>query len=257
MKFAYFGHHKCASKFITEFLRSLCQEAGLSVSAYSMTNNLPYGYHEKWKYRRQWKRVAKKIRAFDCDLLIHRNADGAVQDLLEGREFRGFHVIRDPRDILVSAYFSHKYSHKLLAPWLEDQRRNLERIDDVEEGLLYDLEMFTSVYLRKMQSWDYNDDRMYETRFERITTDPKAEWDAILNFTGLPFDRDWFHARLEAASFERLSSRKKGEEDQQSHFRKGVAGDWRNHFTDRVKDAFKKDFGQMLIDLGYETDMNW
>jgi lipopolysaccharide transport system ATP-binding protein len=51
--------------------------------------------------------------------------------------------------------------------------------------------------------------------------------------------------------------RSKGTEDPVSHYRKGIAGDWRNYFTPRVADAFKKRFGDILIAAGYEKDLNW
>ena len=40
-------------------------------------------------------------------------------------------------------------------------------------------------------------------------------------------------------------------------FRKGKIGTWKEHFTEEHKAAFKKVAGQLLIDLGYEKDMNW
>lgn len=40
-------------------------------------------------------------------------------------------------------------------------------------------------------------------------------------------------------------------------FRKGTIGDWRNHFSPEHRAAFKQVAGQLLIDLGYETDPNW
>ncbi|HEV2601553.1 MAG TPA: sulfotransferase domain-containing protein [Candidatus Babeliales bacterium] len=40
-------------------------------------------------------------------------------------------------------------------------------------------------------------------------------------------------------------------------FRKGQIGSWKEHFTDEHKQLFKEIAGQLLIDLGYESDMNW
>ena len=63
---------------------------------------------------------------------------------------------------------------------------------------------------------------------------------------------------LEKYRFEKLAKgRKQGNEDPTSHFRKGMAGDWQNHFNNRHKNLFKKHAGQLLIDLGYEKDNNW
>jgi len=40
-------------------------------------------------------------------------------------------------------------------------------------------------------------------------------------------------------------------------FRKGKIGSWKEHFTQEHKTLFKQIAGQLLIDLGYETDFNW
>jgi hypothetical protein len=40
-------------------------------------------------------------------------------------------------------------------------------------------------------------------------------------------------------------------------FRKGLIGGWREHFTEKHKAACKDLMGQMLIDLGYEKDLDW
>jgi hypothetical protein len=42
-----------------------------------------------------------------------------------------------------------------------------------------------------------------------------------------------------------------------STFRKGAIGDWANHMTPEHKAAFKEVAGQLLIDLGYEVDVDW
>ncbi len=40
-------------------------------------------------------------------------------------------------------------------------------------------------------------------------------------------------------------------------FRKGMIGDWENHFTKQHKQIFKEIAGQQLIDLGYEQGVDW
>ena len=63
---------------------------------------------------------------------------------------------------------------------------------------------------------------------------------------------------IEAASFEKMSEgRKPGEEDPSSFFRKGIAGDWKNVFNGRDRQAFKEEAGELLIKLGYEKDNDW
>jgi lipopolysaccharide transport system ATP-binding protein len=58
--------------------------------------------------------------------------------------------------------------------------------------------------------------------------------------------------------FESLTQgRKRGDEQVLAHERKGVAGDWRNHFTERIKAAFKARYGGLLVATGYEKDLHW
>lgn len=42
-----------------------------------------------------------------------------------------------------------------------------------------------------------------------------------------------------------------------STFRKGLIGDWKNYFTSEHKAVFKELAGQLLIDLGYEDNLDW
>lgn len=43
----------------------------------------------------------------------------------------------------------------------------------------------------------------------------------------------------------------------QSTFAKGKIGSWKEVFTEEHKSVFKEKFGEALIELGYEQDMNW
>ena len=63
---------------------------------------------------------------------------------------------------------------------------------------------------------------------------------------------------IEETSFESMSGgRVRGSENIDSFQRKGIVGDWLNHFQEGDKDIFKEQGGDMLIELGYEKDKNW
>jgi hypothetical protein len=49
----------------------------------------------------------------------------------------------------------------------------------------------------------------------------------------------------------KTKGRRAGTEDTASHYRKGVAGDWVNHFTPEVAAAFEERFGDLPQKLGY------
>jgi hypothetical protein len=48
-----------------------------------------------------------------------------------------------------------------------------------------------------------------------------------------------------------MSGRSNGGEDVKSHFRKGAAGDWVNHFTPALQAAFEARYGWLGPRLGY------
>jgi lipopolysaccharide transport system ATP-binding protein len=80
----------------------------------------------------------------------------------------------------------------------------------------------------------------------------------LLDHCGLPIDRARFREAVIACRFQQLTAgRARGTEDMAAHERKGVAGDWRSHFTPRITRAFKSRFGGLLVASGYERDLHW
>ncbi len=53
-------------------------------------------------------------------------------------------------------------------------------------------------------------------------------------------------------SFERLAGRRRGEEDPFSHYRKGVAGDWRSYFDRSLERKLAELTDDVVARLGYE-----
>lgn len=97
-----------------------------------------------------------------------------------------------------------------------------------------------------------------EVRYENLLTQPETEVRRILGFLGADASEKSTRECVDATGFERLANRKSGQEDSSSvRFRKGVAGDWKNVFTEEDKRIFKEHAGELLVELGYENDGNW
>ena len=80
----------------------------------------------------------------------------------------------------------------------------------------------------------------------------------LLDECQLPVTRGRLEEVVLSSRFERLTKgRERGQEDVMAHARKGIAGDWRNYFSDPVKQAFKTRYGGLLVATGYEKDLNW
>ena len=170
---------------------------------------------------------------------------------------RCFVVIRDLRDAAVSWYFSIRFSHGLTSDFVAESRVKLNEMD-IEAGLLQVVEQQVPVFANIQRSWlNRANSGVLLTRYEDLIADEHGQFNRIFDFAGLEPDPEKRRVAIEAESFQKRTGRKPGEEKVDAHHRKGVAGDWQNHFTDRLKDVFKEKFGQVLIDTGYETDLNW
>jgi hypothetical protein len=162
-------------------------------------------------------------------------------------------VIRDLRDTLVSWYFSIRYSHQANA-FVAQQRAHIEGMekDEALEFLAGDL----LVPMVEMQvSWLGGDDLI--VRYEEMVADEGAAFQRIFAHLHLEVAERRRQRVVDAYSFQRATGRAPGQEEVGHHLRKGVPGDWRNHFSPRLMRLFKERYGQVLMQTGYESSVEW
>ena len=169
---------------------------------------------------------------------------------------RRFVVIRDLRDTLVSAYFSLRYSHIQMSDTLRETRQTLSELSQ-EEGLIRLLD--TWLPTRAQVQWSWLNAREELIRYEDLLEhDVEILERVLIGHCRLPVTPERLAEVVLANRFEAWTKgRPRGQEDQGSHERKGIEGDWRNHFTDTLKTKFKSRFGSILIAAGYERDFRW
>jgi hypothetical protein len=283
---AYFGHHKCASTLMLKVINEVCEYAGL--------NHAHYHSPKMWGYKS----------GFDLDKVADENKlqfvsyTGADKKFIGDLDrFRAIHIIRDPRDIVISSYFSHRNSHSTEGwPELEEFRKKLISLPR-DQGILENFEFtaklpvdgWTTNLFDTMKEWNYKAENVMEVRFEDLVRDPYQTIVEMFAFLGLAefsepdpssLLRYSVRKRLPRLVIERrpltlipawvllmivygnrfaklASGRKKGEEDENSHYRKGTPGDWRNYFNEQHKQYFKKHYNDLLVKLGYESGYDW
>jgi hypothetical protein len=236
--------------------------------------------------------LAARVEDAKAELVSCMASDQSLADILQAD--RAFHVIRDPRDIIVSAYFSHCHSHPTdgLAHLIQ-HREALQEVSR-DEGLLLEME-YSSVELQQIGEWDYGAGTVLELKMEELIINPYNSFIRIFDHLDLLLEVEPVEAREQvevwarrlsnrlsrrqglrrlrrsfrpsgelllgavyAQRFEaQASGRTQGEEDVMSHYRKGVAGDWVNYFGPEHIEAFKERFGDLVVRLGYESDNSW
>ncbi|MCB1069059.1 MAG: sulfotransferase domain-containing protein [Verrucomicrobia bacterium] len=171
---------------------------------------------------------------------------------------RTFFVTRDPRDIIVSWYFSIKHHHKP-NPKIEAISRQLNEVP-MAEGLIISMDFLAGDGLfESLRSWadaQSSDPRVKIIRYEDlISANARAVFAELFAHLEIPMPAPVLHAVLHDYSFEALSDgRKPGTENLNSHARKGVAGDWKNHFDAALLSRFHEANPGLLEDLGYSND---
>jgi hypothetical protein len=281
---AAFGHHKCASMWVHSICEQVCLELGLKLG--SVFGEREFGGD-----------LERYVRERKIDFLLYGNADFQQVQRLPVEKIRAFHYVRDPRDIVVSAYFSHRNSHSTEAwPELVEYREKL-RCCSKEEGLFLELD-FRSQQFEEMRSWEDNSDngsiRLY--KIEDVISSPYRTFLEIFGSLELldqeyysPSNRLLFLLAKASCKLERLmgssihlprglraipaerllgivyergfsklsGGRQKGQVDPTSHYRSGVHGDWINHFSVEHLQLFKERYGDLVLQYGYESDLDW
>jgi hypothetical protein len=175
-------------------------------------------------------------------------------ELPKPEPWRAFFVLRDPRDVVVSWYFSSKSSHPTNSSrGLQRTREQLATLDE-ERGMIDSIHRLGAYGLfGALRSWAAADaPQVMLVRYEDLIGEDGGDWwERLLDHCRVPLSGAERDRLLSRYSFQALSGRQPGHEDTASKLRKGVAGDWRNHFTPAVRSAFDDETSDLVVRLGY------
>jgi len=208
-----------------------------------------------------WRRLERVLRSINDGqfMTAHFSPLPELKSLLDMLDYRIITMLRDPRDVAVSSAF---YISRLERHFLHE--RFATELDTMDDRLMASIRGLpaTERYrglgsigrrVSRYRQW-VGDPKIYVCRFERLVgprgggneEDQRAEIEAI----AAHIDR-----RLPADELEQVA--RKAWSARSSTFRKGAIGDWRNHYSEEHKRAFKEVCGKQLIELGYERDDGW
>jgi hypothetical protein len=249
------AHHKAGTVWITNVLRSIASKYGL-----------------RFQVSNDWSETLAPA----THIFIQNNS---FIDIPKLPHFKGSHLIRDPRDMVVSGYFYHLWTKE---SWVHVPMKNLLGDKDPhwpyfsgtefgektyqeylkslnqEEGILTEIRRSTGYSLKHMANWDYANPDFVEIKYENLMTDWKNEFTRLFAHYG--FNDRAIEDSLKLAdrlSFKNVTKRKPGQVKEKSHLRSGRPGQWKEYFTDSHKQRFKELYGDALVKLGYEADADW
>ena len=187
--------------------------------------------------------------------------------LLPGRgRPRTLVVWRDGRDVMVSWYFHCMFMNERENHDLVRATRRAFRVDDPED-VRGNLPAFIDYAFERQHhpGFDWStfvdawlaEDVELQTSYEAMRSAPHEELGRVLAALGAPVGAERVARIVERHGFARVAGRQPGTEVRNSFLRKGVVGDWVNHFSDEARRRFDARAGEALIRLGYETDHGW
>lgn len=173
----------------------------------------------------------------------------------EDPSHRVFVVIRDPRDTLVSWYYSLLYSHTTEGePAVVEARATLGTMGKAE-GMRLMIDRYLEAVTTIHRGWIVAGARVF--RYEDMWANQQESFRQIFEFCGFHAPAWRRRSIVLRNSFARHTWWRFGREQVKSHLRKGTPGDWRNHFDEELKAYFKSRDDGALVLAGYEKDDRW
>jgi hypothetical protein len=182
-------------------------------------------------------------------------AQPGLIELLTRKQHATFIILRDPRDQIVSEIFYALEMHPGhgLRDYLQSLPDMPARIHALTAGVDHTPveRVGVKAHYQRFMPWITHPD-VCAVRFEDLIHDREQQIERMLGY---------LEARGYKASVPRsqilehllIAMQPKKSET----FRKGVSGAWREHFSPDNIAVFKQEAGDLLIELGYEKDLEW
>lgn len=262
-----FCHHKTGTILLRKIFKDICRLKGWRFLALpGMVNQVPKSY--------------------DVVLFSH----SLVNEKLFKTPFIGLHVIRDPRDIVVSGYQYHlrtkeqwcinndfdinipiKYPQvpSCLEHFSEDWKINYVKSlngrsyqDNLltlsqKDGLIFEMNHHAQWTIKDMLTWDYNNPQILEIKFEDLMANFNNTWLAIFRFLKILINDNDTEKLLKIIKTHDLQSKSMEEISALSHVTSKTTSRWLTYFEDTHKSFFIDKFNDALIRLKYEPDNYW
>ena len=183
---------------------------------------------------------------------------------IESARRRTVYIMRDGRDTVVSYFYQFIREDGTDKKKFEEylgSRVDFENMRQCLPEFISYTQMIskaTADYRTHLSAWQQNRDSYITVRYEDLLADTAGELSRLyLMLTGGAAHPEIISRVVADNNFARVSGRQSGVEDKQAFNRKGIQGDWKNHFSRKAAIAYDQYAGELLMELGYENDPQW
>ncbi len=234
----FFTVHKSASTLMVNFLDDLSKVTGLTQIDY---NGYFASQGEKGLEKQQNKNIISKV--FKPKGYIY----GPLRNFVAVPETEKYPIIlllRDPRDVLTSQYYSIQKTHPLITKKLIE-RRKIALAMSVDEHARSQTPRFVKTYNEYIQNILGKHNVLF-LKYEDMVLDFRAFVQKINDHLKLNLTTEQINKLDRTRSFETQG------EDRNAHKRKVTPGDHKEKLKPDTIEWLNKEFGEILIKLGYD-----
>ena len=194
----------------------------------------------------------------DTDILFANHSHLELELL---GDFVGSHMIRDPRDCVVSGYFYHLWTEEAWARQPQDRfdglsyQQRLKSLDQ-EDGLAEEIRTFAG-YAKtySLRDWNYDDDRILEIKYEDLLANEPDVFTKLFQHYGFTEQAVQQSVQLaDQCSFEKVSGRAVGQSKTHSHLRSGQPGEWKDVLSGNHLRLIDEHLGDLIEHMGYKQN---
>jgi hypothetical protein len=238
-----FTTHKCASTFFARLLKLF-----ENVSDYKNINFEGYMYLKQLNKKEIFVDEAFLNDCFKTKGYIY----GPLRTYIEIpdiEEYKVVLILRDPRDVMVSHYFSMAYSHKMINKDFFKLRKNA--LSKTIDELVFEIsDYYYETY--KNYSTLLNNKNMMFVSYDHIISSPAQFLNKILDFTCIDLNEDQKNNIL--MNELNYSSQKSMTEKFNHHRRSGKSGDYKNKLKPETIDLLNQKFEEIIKVYGFTFD---
>ena len=184
--------------------------------------------------------------------------------LLDRQDVRVLHLIRDPRDVLLSGMRYHRHAGEKGEAFLHAPREELDgltyqqhlnALPDDAARLTYEMGAKHAETLAEMTAWDYARPNTVEARYEDLIDDPTmATFREHLRDLGLPEPEVETGLKVywSQSLFGGLAQEAARADRIRAHVASGRVAQWRTRLPRNVAELYAERHGAALVQLGYE-----
>ena len=239
----HFSFQKSATQYVKDLLTICAQENNLTpikLPDYAFNSNFPFLDQLQKDELEQYQYIFRK------EGYLYTVFGDMVQHLENLNSYKVIFLTRDPRDILVSEYFSLRYSHptpSLLSNknQLFSERQQLAKTLPIDEFVLKDGDRLKLSYDNYNKFLIDKHKNIHLTSYENMMKNFPEWLDKILNYCELTLPPDTKHQLIH-----NHTHRTPIKENKRSHLRKATPGDYKNKLNPKTIEQLNIKFAETL-----------